>query len=370
VKAVLLSGGNGTRLRPITYSMPKQLVPVANKPVLFYGLEHMADAGIKDVGIVISPETGDEVRAAVGDGSMFGVRTSYIVQPRPLGLADALRTALEFVDGDDCLMYLGDNLLRQGVIDVVEDFERHRPNCQILLSPVDDPRAFGVAELDAERNVRRLVEKPAVPRSDLALVGVYLFDPTVGEAVGAIAPSPRGEFEITDAIQYLIDTGRHVRATLVDGWWKDTGKKEDLLHANELILQDLTDDIRGEVVRSALRGPVQLGSGSILVDCEVEGPVVIGDASLLTGVQIGSFTSIGNSCRLEKCAVASSVIMDGSEISGWDLRRSLIGTRVVLRGALFAGVAELTLGERCEIFESDRNSLRRGHVNDERLTLE
>ncbi|MCU0281622.1 MAG: glucose-1-phosphate thymidylyltransferase, partial [Acidimicrobiia bacterium] len=231
MKGVVLAGGTGSRLRPITFSMAKQLIPVANKPIIEYGLEDLAEAGIGEVGIIVSPETGREVEAAVGDGARLGLRLTYIVQDRPLGLAHALKTALPFVDGDDCLMYLGDNLVKDGVRDVVDDFAAHRPNCQILLCPVDNPSSFGVADLGPDGRIIRLVEKPKVPPSNLALVGVYLFDNSIGEAIDAIRPSARGELEITDAIQYLVEAGRNVRASVVSGWWKDTGTKADLLTA-------------------------------------------------------------------------------------------------------------------------------------------
>ncbi|MEE9184666.1 MAG: sugar phosphate nucleotidyltransferase, partial [Acidimicrobiia bacterium] len=232
MKGVVLAGGAGSRLRPITFAMSKQLVPIANQPILFYGLHDLAHAGITEVAIIVSPETGPEVREAVGDGSRFGINPHFILQESPDGLAHALKLALPFVDGDDCLMYLGDNLVKQGVADVVEEFDEHRPNAQILLAEVPNPSSFGVAELDEDGHVVRLVEKPADPPSNLALVGVYLFDSSVLEAVESIAPSERGELEITDAIQYLIDSGRRVRASMIGGWWKDTGKKSDLLHAS------------------------------------------------------------------------------------------------------------------------------------------
>lgn len=349
MKGVVLAGGTGSRLRPITFSMAKQLVPIANKPVLFYGLEDLAEAGITEVGIVISPETGFEIRQAVGDGSALGIRPSFIVQDQPLGLAHALRTALEFVDGDDCLMYLGDNLVKEGIADVVRDFEERRPNCQILLSRVEDPSAFGVAEVDEAGQVVRLVEKPKVPPSDLALVGVYLFDRSVAEAVAAIRPSARGEYEITDAIQYLIDTGRAVRSSVIRHWWKDTGRKEDLLHANELVMSDLAEKIEGELVGCEVRGPVRVEKGAQLVDSRITGPVVIGRDARLSRVTVGANTSIGEHCRLADCTVESSIILEGAEITSWNLRDSLVGRHVSLRGPAPPGFVEVTLGELSEI---------------------
>ena len=349
MKGVVLAGGTGSRLRPITFSMAKQLVPVANKPILFYGLEDLAAAGISEVAIIIAPQTGDEIRRTVGDGSQFGLQIEYVVQDEPLGLAHALKTALPFVDGDDVLMYLGDNLVKQGVADVVKDFEADRPNCQILLTKVDDPRQFGVAELGAEGQVVRFVEKPSNPRSDLALVGVYLFDQTVTEAVNSIAPSARGELEITDAIQYLVTSGRTVRPSLVTGWWKDTGKKEDLLHANELVLSDLAEDVKGKIVGGHIRGTVQVGTGSRLVDCEITGPAVIGDNVHMTRTTVGPNTAIGDGCRLADTKVEESIVLDSAEIHGWAIRNSLIGRSAALHGSAPAGYVEVTLGERSEI---------------------
>ncbi len=349
MKGVVLAGGTGSRLRPITYSMAKQLIPVANRPIIEYGLEDLAEAGVSEVGIIVSPETGREVEAAVGDGARLGLRLTYIVQDRPLGLAHALKTALPFVDGDDCLMYLGDNLVKDGVRDVVADFAIHRPNCQILLCPVDNPASFGVAELGPDGRIVRLVEKPKVPPSNLALVGVYLFDGSIGEAIDAIRPSARGELEITDAIQYLVEAGRDVRASVVSGWWKDTGTKADLLTAQELVIAGLAHSIDGEVVGGSLAGAVHVGRGSRLEDCEVTGPVVVGDGARLARVRLGPQTSIGHGCRLSDAAVEGSIVMDGAEVHGWRIRNSLLGRGARLRGAAPASFVEVTLGERSEI---------------------
>jgi glucose-1-phosphate thymidylyltransferase len=349
MKGVVLAGGAGSRLRPITFSMAKQLIPVANKPIIEYGLEDLARAGIEEVGIVISPETGGELRTAVGDGSRLGLRISYIVQERPLGLAHALKTALPFVDGDDCLMYLGDNLLKDGVRDVVADFAAHRPNCQILLCPVENPSSFGVAELDESGRILRLVEKPKVPPSNLALVGVYLFDSSIAAAVDAISPSSRGELEITDAIQHLIDTGRTVRASIVSNWWKDTGTKADLLAAQELIVAELTERVDGKLVDCRVRGAVQVGEGSRLVDCDLTGPVVIGREVHMSRVRVGPQTSVGSGCRLSDASVEGSIVMEGAEVHGWKIRDSVLGRGARLQGSAPGGFVEVTLGERSEI---------------------
>src|SRR3954447_6707995 len=235
MKGLILSGGRGTRLRPITYTSAKQLVPVANRPVLFYGIEAMASAGITEVGIIIAPETGDEIRAAAGDGERFGVRITYIVQDEPAGLAHAVLTAESFLGADPFVMYLGDNLLQGGIDDLVAAFRANVPDALILLTPVADPEHYGVAELDGDRVVA-LAEKPAEPRTNLALVGVYMFKSLIHDAARAIEPSPRGELEITDAIQYLVDNDKRVEPHIVQGWWKDTGRLDDMLEANRLIL--------------------------------------------------------------------------------------------------------------------------------------
>jgi glucose-1-phosphate thymidylyltransferase len=349
MKGVVLAGGAGTRLRPITYAMAKQLVPVGNKPILFYALEDLAEAGVIEVGIVISPETGDEVRLAVGDGSTFGIDVTYIVQDAPLGLAHALKTALPFVAGDNVLMYLGDNLVKGGIADVVADFERDRPNCQILLHTVDNPEEFGVVELDDAGRVVRLVEKPQQPPSNFALVGVYLFDATVAGAIDAIKPSARGELEITDAIQELVDTGREVRASTVREWWKDTGKKSDLLHANELVLEDLTTDVEGELINTSVQGPVRIEAGARVVNCVITGPVVVGRDAHLTRTLVGPYSAIGDRCRLSDATIEGSIIMDEAEVHGWKLRNTLLGRGARLHGSAPGSFVEMTLGERSEI---------------------
>src|SRR5215211_7985013 len=264
LKGLILSGGKGTRLRPITHTSAKQLVPVANKPVLFYGIEAMAAAGIEQVGIIIAPETGDEIRGAAGDGSRFGVEITYIVQDEPLGLAHAVLTAEPFLGADPFVMYLGDNLLQGGIADLVGAFRDHGPEALILLTPVPDPENYGVAELGPEGGVVRLVEKPPEPATDLALVGVYMFTPLIHEAARAIEPSGRGELEITDAIQWLVDGGRRVESHIVRGWWKDTGRLDDMLEANRLILETVERRIEGTLIDASVDGRVVVEAGAVL----------------------------------------------------------------------------------------------------------
>ncbi|MBY5162919.1 glucose-1-phosphate thymidylyltransferase [Salsipaludibacter albus] len=349
MKGVMLAGGSGTRLRPITHSMAKQLVPVANRPILHYGLAHMAEAGIDEVCIIISPETGDDIRRSVGDGAAFGLEVTYVVQDAPRGLAHALACAMPWADGDDVLMYLGDNLVRDGLVDIVADFSTSRPNCQILLTRVDDPSSFGVAELSDTGAVERLVEKPSSPRSDLALVGVYLFDQTITGALEEIRPSARAELEITDAIQWLVDAGHRVDASIVRGWWKDTGRKEDLLHANQLVLRDLAEDVRGDVIGGQVRGSVQVDEGARVVDCDITGPVVIGRQADLRRCTIGPNTSIAAKCQLRDAHVEDSILMEDTRVDGWRLRSSLLGRSTRLGGSAPERFVELTLGEHSRI---------------------
>src|ERR687883_342123 len=266
MKGLILSGGTGSRLRPLTYTSAKQLVPVANKPVLFYGIEAMAEAGIEEVGIIIAPETGDEIRAAAGDGSQFGVRITYIVQAEPAGLAHAVLTAEPFLGRDPFVMYLGDNLLQGGIGDLVATFRENAPDALILLTPVPDPQHYGVAELRDGRVVA-LAEKPPEPKTDLALVGVYMFTPVIHQAARAIRPSARGELEITDAIQHLVDRGCRVEPHIVRGWWKDTGRLEDMLEANRLILDTITGRVDGELVDSRCDGRVVVEAGARARGC-------------------------------------------------------------------------------------------------------
>jgi glucose-1-phosphate thymidylyltransferase len=326
VKGLILSGGAGTRLRPITHTSAKQLVPVANKPVLFYGLEAMRAAGIREVGIIVG-DTHAEIEAAVGDGARFDLRVTYIPQQAPLGLAHAVLIAEDFLGDEPFVMYLGDNLLKEGISPFVQAFAHSRPDALILLQQVTDPQSYGIAELDGDGGVARLVEKPAQPRSDLALVGVYLFTPAVFASVKAIAPSSRGELEITDAIQHMIGRGLRVEPHRVTGWWKDTGKLDDMLEANRLILSTIERDMRGECLDCTIEGPVQIGEGSVLQRCTVRGPVVIGRGCRLSDAYVGPYTSISDGVHVEHAEIEHSIILENSRICRLAARMadSLIG---------------------------------------------
>src|SRR3954454_22765673 len=314
LKGLILSGGRGTRLRPITHTNAKQLVPVANKPVLFYGIEAMAAAGIEEIGIIIAPETGGEIQSAAGDGSRFGIRIEYIEQDAPLGLAHAVLTAEPFLGDSPFVMYLGDNLLRNGIVALVDTFRTEQPDALILLTPVPDPQHYGVAELDGDNRVARLVEKPEEPKTDLALVGVYMFNQSIFDAARSIEPSWRNELEITDAIQTLVDRGQRVDPHIVHGWWKDTGQVQDMLEANRLILDDLEERIDGDLLDSRVEGRVVVEKGAVLERATVRGPAIIGAGAVLRDAYIGPYTAIGPGVRIEGAEVEYSIVLEGSSI--------------------------------------------------------
>ncbi|MEV2212583.1 glucose-1-phosphate thymidylyltransferase [Streptomyces sp. NPDC050997] len=329
MKALVLSGGAGTRLRPITHTSAKQLVPVANKPVLFYGLEAIAEAGISEVGIVVG-DTADEIREAVGDGSLFGIKVTYIPQEAPLGLAHAVLIAQDFLGDDDFVMYLGDNFIVGGITGLVDGFRVERPEAQILLTKVPNPTSFGVAELDGDGRVVGLEEKPAQPKSDLALVGVYLFTPAIHEAVRSIEPSWRGELEITHAIQWLIDAGRDVRSTTISGYWKDTGNVTDMLEVNRSVLETVQAVNEGTADEgSEIIGRVRIEAGARVSGSRIVGPVIIGAGSVVNDAYIGPYTSVSQDCRIEDSEIEYSIVLRGSSVTG--VRRveaSLIGRDV------------------------------------------
>jgi glucose-1-phosphate thymidylyltransferase len=329
LKGLILSGGRGTRLRPITYTSAKQLVPVANKPVLFYGIEAMAAAGIEEIGIIIAPETGEEIKTVTGDGERFGVRITYILQDEPAGLAHAVLTAEPFLRDSPFVMYLGDNLLQGGMTELVDEFRDHEPDALILLTPVPDPEHYGVAEL-TDGTVTRLLEKPPQPKTDLALVGVYMFTKGIHDAARAIEPSARGELEITDAIQHLVDTGQRVEPHIVRGWWKDTGRLDDMLEANRLVLDTIEPRADGEMVESQTHGRVIVEEGARLERSTVRGPAIIGAGARLTDCYIGPYTAVGPGCIIERAEIEHSILLEGSHVTSLDgrMESSLLGRNV------------------------------------------
>ena len=351
MKGLILSGGKGTRLRPLTYTSAKQLVPVANKPILFYGIEAIAAAGVREIGIVVG-DTQAEIRSAVGDGSRWGVRVQYIEQDAPRGLAHAVKIAEPFIGAEPFVMYLGDNLLNKGITHFVREFEREKPAAQILLARVPDPQMFGVAEL-RDGKVVRLVEKPQEPVSDLALVGVYMFSPQVFESVKRIRPSFRNELEITDAIQDLIDRGLTVRPHIVDGWWKDTGKLEDMLEANRLILETLERRVDGTVdAESKIEGKVIIEKGATIERSVVRGPAIIGRGAKIVHAYVGPFTSIMNDVEIRDSEIEHSIVLEGACIRDLANRviDSLIGKGVkIYREPVKPSAYRFMLGDNSEV---------------------
>jgi glucose-1-phosphate thymidylyltransferase len=330
MKGLILSGGKGTRMRPLTYTSAKQLIPVANKPVLVYGIEAIVAAGIQDIAIIVSPETGDEIRQAIGDGSRYQANVTYIEQDAPRGLAHAVLTAESFLRDSPFVMYLGDNLLQHGITPLVEEYRSIDCNSEILLTKVPNPSQFGVAELNGEGRVVKLTEKPPHPKSDLALVGVYMFDEKIFDAAKAIRPSKRGELEITDAIQWLLDNGHSVHPHIVKGWWKDTGKIEDMLEANRTVLDTFERDVKGTITECQIEGKVIIEEGAEVSDSVVRGPTIIGRKAKISHAYVGPYTSIGNSCVLEYCEIENSIVLENSRIAHVDgrIEASLIGKNV------------------------------------------
>jgi len=331
LKGLILAGGKGTRLRPITHTQAKQLVPVANKPVLFYGIEAIRDAGIEQIGIVVG-DTAAEIQAAVGDGGDFGVKVEYIHQSAPLGLAHAVKESKDYLGDSAFVMYLGDNLILHGIKELVAEFRDSDTDAQILLAEVPNPSSFGVAELDDSGRVTCLEEKPAQPRSNLALVGVYMFDQPIWEAVEAIKPSQRGELEITDAIQWLVDAGKLVQSHRVTGWWKDTGKLEDMLEANRMVLDAFETDIHGEVVDSTVTFKVVIEKGARIVNSTVRGPAIIGRDTVIENSYIGPFTSVYHNSHVDRCEIEHSIVLEHSQLTNVTGRicDSLIGKNVIV----------------------------------------
>ncbi|MFG1609396.1 glucose-1-phosphate thymidylyltransferase [Actinoplanes sp. NPDC049265] len=351
MKALVLAGGRGTRLRPLTNTSAKQLVPVANKPVIFYGLEAIRAAGITDVGIIVG-DTGDEVRAAIGDGGRFGIRVTYIPQEAPLGLAHCVLIARDFLGDDDFVMYLGDNFLVGGIQELVSAFRAGDYSAQILLTPVDDPGSYGVAELGRSGQIVGLAEKPDDPASDLAIVGVYMFTAAVHDAVRAIRPSARGELEITDALQWLIDHGHHVHSHLITGYWKDTGRVRDMLECNRIVLESIETSIGGSVDdRTEVTGRVVIEPGAVVEGSVLRGPVVVGADTKIVGSYLGPFTSIGAGCVVEDAEIEYSIVMSDSTVRGVSrIEASLIGRGVEVTPARKApNTHQLVIGDHSTV---------------------
>ncbi|MDP8223455.1 MAG: glucose-1-phosphate thymidylyltransferase [Candidatus Lernaella stagnicola] len=351
LKGLILAGGKGTRLRPITHTSAKQLVPVANEPVLFYGIRAIREAGIEEIGIVVG-DTAAEIKEAVGDGSAFGVKVEYIHQSAPLGLAHAVLESRDYLGDTAFVMYLGDNLILRGIHELVNEFRSGDADAQIMLAAVPNPSSFGVAYLDETGRVTKLEEKPPEPMSNLALVGVYMFDQPIWEAVRSIKPSQRGELEITDAIQWLVDAGKKVQSHMVTGWWKDTGKLEDMLEANRMVLDTFETKIEGEVQGSNVEFKVVIQPGARIIDSTVRGPAIIGANTVIENSYVGPFTSIYHDCHIRNCEIEHSIVLESSRLH--DLRDricdSLIGRDVtVAPSELKPRAIRLMLGDSSDV---------------------
>ncbi len=331
MKAIILCAGKGTRLRPLTHTSAKHLIPLANKPALEYGIEKIIECGINEIGIIIGEETGDDIRREIGDGENWGINISYILQEEPLGLAHAVKIARDFLQEEPFLMYLGDNLLKDEISQYRKKFEEGKRQAFVLLTHVENPQSFGIVELK-DKKILRMVEKPKNPSSDLALIGVYFFEKTIHEAIDNIKPSARGELEITDAIQWLIDNNYDVEAEVIDGWWKDTGKPADIIEANRLILEDIHRDLGNASIdsKSKVLGRVNLGKNVEIINSTILGPVMIGDNAQIINSYIGPFTSLSNAVRVENGEVEYSVIMANTHIENVNCRMQncLIGKDV------------------------------------------
>ncbi len=331
MKGLILAGGFGTRLRPLTYTGAKQLIPVANKPIIFFGIEALVKTGVKEIGIVVG-ETANEVKKVVGNGEHWNINITYINQEAPLGLAHAIKISKDFLGSDSFIMYLGDNILKEGIEDFVNKFQQNKPNALILLTEVPNPQEFGVAVIDEKGTVQKLIEKPKEPPSNFALVGVYLFDKEIFKAIEQIKPSWRNELEITDAIQWLLENNLKVESHQVKGWWKDTGKPDDIIEANLLVLENIESSNKGKHVDSKIDGKVKIEEGAIVENSSIRGPAIIGKNAKIIHSYIGPFSSIGDNAVIDNSEIECSVIMEGAHIKNVKNRidRSIVGKNVII----------------------------------------
>lgn len=353
MKALILSGGKGTRLRPLTHTTAKQLIPVANKPIIHYVVDSIVDAGITDIGVIIAPETGADVKATIGDGSHWGAKVTYILQSEPAGLAHAVKTAREFLADSPFVMYLGDNLIGMKIAKFIEEFNSNKSDAVILLKEVADPQRFGVADVREDGRIMRLIEKPKDPPSNLALVGVYVFSPEIHVSIDNIKPSWRGELEITDAIQNLIERKKEVRSHILDSWWLDTGKKDDMLEANRVVLDEMVHSAnKGKVdAASSVVGRVSIDTGAVIENSKVLGPVVIGRDAVIRNSFVGPYTTIGNNCSVIDTSIQFSVLLDDAKVTGIHrLEESLVGRKsTIMKDDNYHDALRVHIGDDSEV---------------------
>ena len=350
MKALILSGGRGTRLRPLTFTLAKQLIPLANKPVLGYVLDQVAEISITEIGVIVAPETGQYVKEYIKDGSEWNFKVTYILQ-EPLGLAHAVKTAQTFLAQEDFIMCLGDNLQGQGLTSYLQKFKKEKMDALILLKPVENPTKFGVATLDELDNIVKLVEKPKNTSSNLAIVGTYIFSNKIFKAINLIKPSWRGELEITDAIQEMITLGFKVKAEILNTWWLDTGKKDDILSANAKVLDEYTQqDIKGIVQDSKIEGRVTIQENTKVINSTVRGPCIIGDKCVIENSFIGPYTSIGNGTQIVNSTIQYSIVLENAQIIGINrMEESLIGKNAKVTNNHRTGCLKLHVGDYSEV---------------------
>jgi len=351
MKGVILHGGAGTRLRPLTYSGPKQLIPVANKPVSQYVVEDLRDCGVRDIAIILGETFPELVKEYYGDGSKFGVKITYIYQGKPLGIAHAVSLCKDFVGDSPFIVYLGDNILQYGIKEHLEKFVSGGYDAMILLKEVDDPTRFGVAKFDEKGRLVKLIEKPKEPPSKFALVGVYFFKPVVFEVIKDLKPSWRGELEITDTIQLMLERGFKVGYNFVEGWWVDTGKKDDILYVNMLILDErIRRDVKGEIVNSRVEGRVTIGKNTKVVNSIIRGPTIIGENCLIENSFIGPYTSIGDRCQILNSSMEQCVILENTLVKNIErLEESLLGRNVKVLKSSKHNAIKMHVGDYSEI---------------------
>ncbi|MEM2178934.1 MAG: glucose-1-phosphate thymidylyltransferase [Candidatus Methanomethylicaceae archaeon] len=351
MRGIILHGGAGTRLRPLTFSGPKQLIPIANKPVSQYVLEDLISCGIKDIAIVLGEIFPELVKEHYGNGSKFGVKITYIHQGKPLGIAHAISLCKEFIGEEKFIVYLGDNLLQNGIKSYLEKFIKEDYDAFILLKEVEDPTKFGVAQFDEKGNLIKLIEKPKIPPSKYALVGVYFFKPIIFDIIKDLKPSWRGEYEITDAIQIMLENKYKIGYDFVKGWWLDTGKKDDILYANVLILDEKAKyNIKGEIENSKIIGRVEIEERTKIINSEIRGPCIIGKDCLIQDSFIGPYTSVGNGTKIINSSIEHSIILENAFIKDVEkIDDSLIGKNSKLIKNKNRNILKLNIGDYSEI---------------------